>query len=129
MSRTVLILIGASILLTFILMFVIYRIVFFGGSRSKRHDLKPLKKSKIEKINVDENFINAILFALGDISNIVNVSVDNARLKFEVRNVSIVSGEILNQIAPKGVFITGNTVKVLFKFDSKLIMNEIKKRI
>lgn len=79
------------------------------------------------KIKVDENFINQLIINYGGKDNIKNVSVDNARLKIEVLDLDLVNLEALKQSSESGVFVTGNIIKTLYKFDSKLIQNNLNK--
>lgn len=86
------------------------------------------KKGK-KRIKVEETFISNLMEILGGKENIVNVLVDNARLKFQLKDIKKPNFESLKEIAEQGVFITGNNVKVLFKYDSKLIKKEIEERL
>ncbi|MGM9971011.1 MAG: PTS transporter subunit EIIB [Anaeroplasmataceae bacterium] len=88
-----------------------------------------LPKKKDKKIKVDAQFIENIINHLGGNNNIHSVTVDNARLKLEVSDVKKVDGNALKEMSGQGVFITGNNVKVLFKYDSKTIKKEIEKRL
>ncbi len=88
---------------------------------AKRH------KPKDKKLKIDESFINNILSILGTTKNIITCEVVNARLKFDVKDLDIVNFEELKKLSNKGVFITNNTIKVLFKYNSEDIKNKIKK--
>lgn len=88
-----------------------------------------LNKNKKDHVVVDEEFLNNIISWLGGKENICGVSVDNARLKVSVKDVEIVDSTNLHSLSEKGVFITGNNVKLLFKYDSQLIQKEINKRL
>ncbi len=87
-----------------------------------------VKRNK-HKVKIDDSFINNLMSILGGKENISSVEVDNARLKFQLHNVKSPNYEELKKIATQGVFITGNFVKVLFKFDSNLIKKEIEGRL
>ena len=93
------------------------------GFRFKRE-----KKSTIEHVVVDEEFMNDLLNGLGQSSNIENVSVDNGRLKFRVKDLDLLNPDLLKKISTSGVFITGNNVKLLFKYDSNVILEELNRR-
>ena len=99
---------------------VLIGLLFFllFGLRSKRD-------SKIERIVIDEQFINDLLIGLGNLENIINVCIDNGRLKFKVNDLELVDGNALKQLSTSGVFITGNNVKLLFKYDSSLILKDL----
>jgi len=88
-----------------------------------------IKKKNKGHVKVDEEFMQNIMAWLGGKENIASASVDNARLKVEVRNLDMVEADKLHTLSEKGVFITGNNVKLLFKYDSKLIEKEISKRL
>ena len=83
------------------------------------------KKSK-NKIVADEIINNMITF-LGGKDNIKSYSKENARVKFLVNSVDSVDLESLKTISEKGVFITGNNIKTLFKYDSELIIKMLDK--
>ena len=93
------------------------------GFRFKRE-----KKSTIEHVVVDEEFMNDLLNGLGQSSNIENVSIDNGRLKFRVKDLDLLNPDLLKKISTSGVFITGNNVKLLFKYDSNVILEELNRR-
>ena len=95
---------------------------FTCGLRSKR------EVKNDERVVVDEAFINELLLGLGEISNIKSVCIDNGRVKFLVTDLELVNGETLKGLSTSGVFITGNNVKLLFKYDSSLILEELTKR-
>lgn len=84
-----------------------------------------LKKKGSNKIVIDEEFINNLLNALGSISNIETVKVDNGRLKFLVSDLEIIDFESLKKMSTAGVFITGNNIKMLFQYDAKTIEKSI----
>lgn len=84
------------------------------------------KKSK-NKIVVDETLINNMIAFLGGKENIKDYSKENARVKFLVNSVESVDLESLKTISEKGIFITGNNVKTLFKYDSDLIIKMLDK--
>ena len=86
------------------------------GLRSKR------EKSKILHVVVDEEFIKALITGLGELENIASVCIDNGRVKFRVIDLDLVKGEDLKVLSTSGVFITGNNVKLLFKYDSQDIL-------
>lgn len=103
---------------------IIAAILYFTcGLRFKRE-----KKNKIEHIIVDETFLNDLISSLGDRDNIEALGIDNGRLKFKVRDLDILNTEILKTLSTSGVFITGNNVKLLFKYDSQIILEELNKR-
>lgn len=86
-----------------------------------------LKRKPKGKIKVDESFINELINNYGGKNNIIKVSVDNARLKIEVNDLDLVDLNAIKQTSESGVFVTGNIIKTLFKFDSKLIKSSLDK--
>lgn len=109
------IVLGAAILISIVLYLTC-------GLRSKRE-----KKDK-DKIIVDDTFISSLLVSLGGIENIKNVSIDNGRVKFVVEDLELLNQEIIKQISTSGAFISGKNVKLLFKYDSKLIVDTLFER-
>lgn len=88
------------------------------------------KKPKAKgKIKVDEEFITKLVESYGGKENIVGVSVDNARLKVTIKDLELVDLNALKQDSQAGVFVTGSTIKTLFKFDSNLIKSSLEKII
>lgn len=79
------------------------------------------RKKKPTRIIVDEEFINNLVTSLGGKENIVSVNVDNARLKIEVSDLDKADLNAIKATAESGVFVTGNIIKTLFKFDSMTI--------
>ena len=103
---------------------IIGAILYFTcGLRSKRDN-----KKVSEHVNVDEAFMTILLEGLGSLSNIENVSIDNGRIKFKIKDLDNINAEQLKEISTSGVFITGSNVKLLFKYDSSTILEELIKR-
>lgn len=86
-------------------------------------------KNKNKKIKVDSSFIDNILKHLGGASNLLATEVENGRLRLKVNDLDIVNFEGLKSMSESGVFVTGDCVKILFKTDSKLIKEELDKKI
>lgn len=93
------------------------------GLRSKRE-----AKGKVEHVVVDELFIKTLLTGLGGVENIKNVSIDNGRVKFNIEDLDLLNQEAIKTVSTSGAFITGNNVKLLFKYDSEVIVNTLKER-
>lgn len=93
------------------------------GLRSKRE-----KKNKIEHVIVDEVFMNDLISGMGELENICNVTIDNGRVKFKVKDLDLLNTDLLKKLSTSGVFITGNNVKLLFKYDSVTILQELVNR-
>lgn len=108
------IILGVAVILFFIFYFV-------SGFRKK--DAKPS-----ERVVVDEEFITTMLHGLGELNNINSVSVDNGRVKFSVKDLELLVTDELKALSTSGVFITGNNVKLLFKYDSNTIVSALEER-
>lgn len=78
---------------------------------------------------VDASYVAKIIASLGGLENIKNTFLDNRRLAIDVENVKSVDTQMLKEIAKAGVFITKNTIKVLFKYDSETLKKLIDKTI
>lgn len=87
-----------------------------------------LKKGK-NKIVVDEAYIAHLVDTLGAKENISSYRVDNARVKFELKDLSKANLEELHKLSPKGVFVTNNTIKTLLKYDSSIIIKMLDKTL
>lgn len=83
------------------------------------------RQPEISKIIIDETFITSLLSYLGGVGNILECSVDNGRLKFHVQSLNHIDGNGLKTLSTSGVFITGNMVKLLFKYDSQTIKDQL----
>lgn len=86
------------------------------------------KKNTKEEYIVDNEYIISILAALGSRDNIESMSIDDRRLAFKLFNINEAKFDDLKKLSNTGAFIVGNTVKVLFKYDSQKIKREIEKR-
>lgn len=90
--------------------------------------IKNYKKNKANVIKVDDEFINNLIDYYGGIKNISNVEVENARLKVEVLDLDLVNLDNIKANSNAGVFVTGKTIKSLYKIDSDLIKKLIDKK-
>lgn len=82
---------------------------------------------KERKVKIDDNFMTTMLNSLGGIDNIKSYSVENARVKFELVNVSLANLDALKELSTKGVFVSNNSVKTLFKYESSDIVKNLSK--
>lgn len=87
--------------------------------------VKLTHKEKGQK--VDSLFMDEVISSLGGIDNILSYSVENARVKFLLDNISKIDQAKLMELSPKGAFITGNNVKTLFKYESHEIVKNLDK--
>ena len=69
--------------------------------------------------------MNELLLSLGGKDNINKVDVLNGRLKIDLKDTSKAIFDKLKEMAQAGVFVTGNTIKILFKYDSKIIKDNL----
>ena len=102
---------------------VILFVIFYFVSGFRKKDAKPS-----ERVVVDEEFITTMLHGLGELNNINSVSVDNGRVKFSIKDLELLVADELKALSSSGVFITGNNVKLLFKYDSNTIVSALEER-
>lgn len=102
---------------------VILFVIFYFVSGFRKKEAKPG-----ERVVVDEEFITTMLHGLGELNNINSVSVDNGRVKFSVKDLELLVTDELKALSTSGVFITGNNVKLLFKYDSNTIVSALEER-
>lgn len=88
-----------------------------------------VKASRKKGIKVDEEFIKDLLNTLGGKENILKYTVDNARVKFELQDLTKADLTHLHELSPKGVFVTGNSVKTLFKYEASTIIKMLDKTL
>lgn len=87
------------------------------------------RKKKTKSIKVDDTFMNTLIENYGGISNITLVEIENSRLKITVENLDIVKLDDLKEQAQSGIFVTGNTVKTLYKLSSEQIKKILDERL
>ena len=63
---------------------------------------------KERKVKIDDNFMMTMLNSLGGIDNIKSYSVENARVKFELVNVSLANLDALKELSPKDLCTLSN---------------------
>ena len=102
---------------------VILFVIFYFVSGFRKKEAKPG-----ERVVVDEEFITTMLHGLGELNNINSVSVDNGRVKFSIKDLELLVADELKALSSSGVFITGNNVKLLFKYDSNTIVSALEER-
>lgn len=79
-------------------------------------------------VKVDEEFMTTLIESLGGKDNIKSYCVDNSRVKFELLDLTLAKLDTIKELSPKGVFITGNNIKTLFKYESFLIVKMLDKK-
>lgn len=85
-------------------------------------------KKKQATTKVNQPFMDALTLYLGGKNNILTVEVEQGRLKITVTDLDLVDLEKLKTLTDKGIFVTGNTIKALFKDDALLIKQALEKR-
>ncbi|MDE7213279.1 MAG: hypothetical protein K2N42_01730 [Anaeroplasmataceae bacterium] len=84
-----------------------------------------LKRKKHPRIKINTEFINNLVEALGGRGNILDAKTINGRLHFEVEDLEIVALDALKALSTAGVFITNQTIKMLFNYDSASICKTV----
>ena len=79
-----------------------------------------------KKIKIDAEFINNLVTVLGGKENVLSVTNENGRIKFELADLELANLQGLKELSQNGVFVTNSTVKTLFPHDAKTISNAIK---
>ena len=87
--------------------------------------VKPKVKPEIDNSKIIEEIINNI----GSYKNIVGISNDGRRIKFQVNDISLVDTDLFKSMGATGVFISGNNVKMALPFDVNEIVNKINSNI
>ena len=83
-------------------------------------------KRRTPKIRINQEFMQQLLTALGSIDNVIDAKTMNGRVILEVEDIEKVTSDTLKELSTKGVFITNQTIKMLFPYDSETISKEIK---
>lgn len=83
-----------------------------------------MRKNKT-KLKVDEAFIQTLVTALGGKLNITKASNTNGRIQIEVEDLELVNFEEIKKLSTAGVFVTNQTIKMLFSYDSDTICQAI----
>lgn len=83
-------------------------------------------RRKKSKINIDEEYIKSLVSNLGGKSNVDQIGVDGRKLKVVVNDLSIVNLEEIKALAQAGIFVSGNNIKALFKYDAEELKKGLK---
>ena len=83
-------------------------------------------KRRTPKNRINQEFMHQLLTALGSIDNVKDAKTMNGRVILEVEDIEKVTFDTLKELSTKGVFITNQTIKMLFPYDSETISKEIK---
>ena len=87
--------------------------------------VKPKAKPEIDDSKIIEEIINNI----GGYKNIIAISNEGRRIKFQVKDISLVDTDLFKSMGAIGVFISGNNVKMALPFDVNEIVNKINSNI
>ncbi len=101
---------------------VLGSVVILAGSGALILILLRRKKTPVSR-PVDESAIDALVSRLGGIGNILEASLDGARLKFTVRNVDACDLTGLRCGGALGIFVSGNAVKFMLTGDSDRVVD------
>ncbi len=84
-----------------------------------------LKHHKSGTLKVDEAFIEKLRTNLGGRENIKSVSFKNGRVNFILNDIYLADLKALKEMSTTGVFVTDDTVKMLFSYDSDTICKAV----
>lgn len=87
--------------------------------------VKPKAKPEIDDSKIIEEIINNI----GGYKNIIAISNEGRRIKFQVKDIGLVDTDLFKSMGATGVFISGNNVKMALPFDVNEIVNKINSNI
>ncbi|MGE4378540.1 MAG: hypothetical protein AB7E16_01350 [Candidatus Izemoplasmatales bacterium] len=87
--------------------------------------VKPKAKPEIDDSKIIEEIINNI----GGYKNIIAISNEGRRIKFQVKDISLVDTDLFKSMGATGVFISGNNVKMALPFDVNEIVNKLNSNI
>ena len=90
-------------------------VVLFIAYKYKTTKVKPISNEAVDYI----------LAHLGGIENIVNADVDGNRIRIQVVQVSRCDLSAIKGLGALGIFVTGNTVKMMFPFDAMSLIDTI----
>lgn len=109
------------IVISIVSVLVIFVIVFFIVYYIRKNS---------NKIVIDDDFIDEFIEAFGGLKNIKSLDNENGgRLCVNVDDLDLVTIDLVKSLAVSGVFITGNTIKTLYRENSSIIKAAIEKRL
>lgn len=83
------------------------------------------KKKKEPSLGIDSDYVAKIMDLLGGNDNVTDIDVIDTKLKISVKNLKAVNLEGLKELTLSGIFVTGNTIKILFKYESQALRTEL----
>jgi phosphotransferase system IIB component len=83
------------------------------------------RKTKAKIPLMSEEAISLVIKSLGEESNLHSASIEGARLSLKVKNIKICDLESIKQLGALGIFVSGNSIKLMFPFDASDLVNRI----
>ena len=84
------------------------------------------KKQEEKDIKIDEDYINSLYNALGTKTNIIKISLENKRLKVQLKDPKQINKENFDKINTPA-FLTGDELKILVKHDQNKVLEQLEK--
>ncbi len=81
-------------------------------------------KPKIKSKPLSEEEINAVINLFGGNVNIKSVTKEGSRYSFKLNEVEKCNLEKIKEFGATGVFVSGDTIKLIFPFDADVIMEK-----
>jgi phosphotransferase system IIB component len=100
-----------ALILVFITVLVVYLVYF--------------KVKKGEIIPMSEEAIAYVINHLGGMENIIGAGIDGGRLRFIVKQLNRCDLVAIKDLGALGVFVAGNTIKLMFPFDATALIEKI----
>jgi phosphotransferase system IIB component len=85
-----------------------------------------LKNKK--NVVVDDDFMEMLINSLGGKDNIISYDKENQRVRFELKDIQTIDKDNLKLMSPRGVFITGSMIKLLFKYEAEDVILMLNKK-
>ncbi len=87
-----------------------------------------INKSKKQNKKIDSTKLVETIFSIFSKDNIVDVESEVSRVKITVKDIEVINLDRLEEIT-EGVFISGNTMKIIFKNADSDLAEEIKNKL
>ena len=103
-----------------VILFIGFVLFFtFKQSKPKKRVIQPIEDEKII----------AFISCYGGLDNIESAELDGKRLKIKIKDIDKVDIEKLKTLGATGIFITGQTVKMVLPYDMEKLVNKINENI
>jgi phosphotransferase system IIB component len=83
------------------------------------------RKSKAKVPVMSEEAMALVVTSFGGPANLIGSTKDGARLSFKVKNIRICDLDVVKQLGALGIFVGGNTIKLMFPFEAEALVNHI----